>query len=237
MTSVPGQPNGLLVVDKPSGPTSYDLIRWLKRRVKGVKIGHCGTLDPMASGVMILLLGRATKAQSRLMGCDKTYRWRMRLGVRTDTGDITGNVVESRAVDAPTEERFAEVLRRFLGERDQIPPMYSALKKNGTPLYKLARRGEFVEREPRRIRIDSAESLGRIGNDEWEGRVRCSAGTYVRTLMEEIAAELGTVGTLAALVRESVGEWNLSLAMPGERLRSGTDEELLSALRPTPEPS
>src|SRR5262245_59393007 len=136
---------GLLLVDKPSGPTSYDLVRWIKRSVKDTKIGHCGTLDPLASGLMLILLGKATKKQSTLMSQEKVYLCGMRLGESTDTGDMTGNVTQTAPVPAIDAADLERVAKKFVGTHLQTPPMYSAIKQSGVPLYKLARRGKVVE--------------------------------------------------------------------------------------------
>lgn len=225
---------GFLLVNKPSGPTSYDLIRWVKRNLKGVKIGHCGTLDPLASGLMILLFGRsATKRQDELMHQDKIYRCTLKLGEKTDSGDRTGAVIETRSVPAFDRARIETVLQGFVGERQQVPPMYSALKVNGVPLYKLARKGDVIERKPRTIRILSIELIGHTA-DAIEFRTQCSSGTYVRTLAEEIAEALGTVGTMAALEREAIGSFSVADALPGERMREMNAAQLEQELKPIP---
>lgn len=234
-TPPPAALSGCLLVNKPSGPTSYDIIRWIKRNVKGVKIGHCGTLDPLASGLLILLFGRATKRQDELMHQQKTYRCRARLGYKTDSGDRTGTVIEERPAPPIDPSRVAEALAGFVGDRLQLPPMYSALKLKGVPLYKLARKGETVERTPRSITIVSMELLDVRGN-EFEFRVRCSSGTYVRTLAEEIAEALGTVGTMAELEREAIGSFALTGALPAERAREMSAEELSRAVFEIPAP-
>ncbi len=173
--------DGFILVDKPSGPTSYDMIRWVKRIVKGVKIGHCGTLDPLASGLLIILLGKATKKQSQFMGLDKTYRCHMRLGIQTDSGDITGKVIQEAQVPNLNSEMIQTIFQKMTGPQLQIPPMYSALKVQGTPLYKLARKGVVVKRDPRPIQIFSLDLLNVTDNKEIEFKVHCSSGTYVRT--------------------------------------------------------
>jgi tRNA pseudouridine55 synthase len=210
--------DGLLLVNKPTGPTSYDVIRVVKRQVKGTKIGHCGTLDPIASGLLILLFGKFTKKQSIYMGQDKIYRAQIKFGLKTDSGDITGKKVADAPVPSLTPEALEKAFSVLVGERDQCPPMFSAVKVGGKPLYKLARKGEVVERKPRRIRIDRIELLNVIAPDSIEVRVRCSSGTYIRTLAEEIGEKMDSVATMSALVREQIGDFSIGNAVPGEDL-------------------
>jgi tRNA pseudouridine55 synthase len=195
--------DGLLLVDKPQGMSSAEVVRRVKRRL-GCKTGHLGTLDPFASGLLPLCLGEGTKVAQFLNAADKEYTGTIRLGSATDTGDPTGVVTATAAVPELTARRLEEVAVRFCGERLQTPPMYSALKRAGTPLYKLARQGIEVDREPRRIRIDSLvlrlESAAEIGFS-----VACSKGTYIRVLAQEIAALLKTVGHLEVLRRTRFG--------------------------------
>jgi tRNA pseudouridine55 synthase len=225
---------GLLLVAKPSGPTSYDLIRWAKRAAPGVKIGHCGTLDPMATGLMILLFGRAaTKIQDRLMHQPKTYRGTLRLGIQTDSGDITGAVIKTADVPSVDAAAWATLAKDMVRDHEQTPPMYSAVKVNGTPLYKLARKGETIERKSRTISITQFEWLDRSGADV-SFRVRCSSGTYVRTLAESIGVRLNSVATLCALEREEVGTYHVSSAVPGDALRHFAPSELEQKLLPVP---
>ncbi len=209
--------DGFLLINKPSGPTSYDMIRWIKRKSKGVKIGHAGTLDPLATGLLVVLLGKATKRQSDVMGRDKTYRCRLRFGVKTDSGDITGAVLET-STNLPTEEQAFRATSRFLGQMNQIPPMYSALKKDGVPLYKLARAGKTVERKSRSITLQWIEPVAMNGSD-FEFRVKCSSGTYIRTLVEDIGVAAGCGATMTGLVRESIGSLRIEDAIPGDELR------------------
>jgi len=217
--NVPTLQSGILLVNKPSGPTSYDMIRWIKRSLKTVKIGHCGTLDPLAEGLLIILLGKATKEQSKYMGADKTYLCRVRLGIRTDSGDITGKVLEViHDFSFPEESRLRQCLQTFLGEQQQIPPMYSALKVDGTRLYTLAREGKTVERKPRPITIRSIDLVRTQHPNEFEFRVECSSGTYVRTLVEDLGHRLEIPAAMSGLVRESIGKFNVSDAVRGDEL-------------------
>ncbi|HWJ04450.1 MAG TPA: tRNA pseudouridine(55) synthase TruB [Steroidobacteraceae bacterium] len=192
--------DGIVLLDKPQGLTSTQALQRVRRLLQAEKAGHAGTLDPMATGMLPLCFGQATKACGALLGQRKAYRATVRLGAATDTGDADGQVVEQQPVPAFDPARLAEVLGALRGDRLQVPPMYSALKRDGRPLYELARRGETVEREGRPIRIDALECL-RVTANELEIEVACSKGTYVRVLGEEIAAGLGTLGHLTTLRR------------------------------------
>lgn len=224
--------SGLLLINKPSGPTSYDMIRRLKRVVPGVKIGHCGTLDPLAEGLLIILLGRATKHQAALMALDKTYLCHIRFGVKTDSGDITGKEVARGCVPAPlTAEVLKPHLASFIGVQTQVPPMHSALKHKGQPLYKLARKGISVERKERTITVYSMELSGLLNDSDIQFRVRCSSGTYVRTLAEDLASQLGSYATMVHLVRESIGPYTVDQALLGDQLLSMGPQDLLLHVR------
>jgi tRNA pseudouridine55 synthase len=192
--------DGIVLLDKPPGMTSTQALQRVRRHLQAEKAGHAGTLDPMATGMLPLCFGQATKACGTLLGRRKAYRATVRLGLTTDTGDADGQVI----AEAPVPEVGAAALERALaglrGERLQVPPMYSALKRDGRPLYELARRGEEVERAARPITIESLRAPGWTGN-ELEIEVVCSKGTYIRVLAEEIAARLGTRAHLSALRR------------------------------------
>lgn len=192
--------DGIVLLDKPPGLGSTPALQRVRRLLRAAKAGHAGTLDPLATGMLPLCFGQATKACGQLLGASKAYRARLQLGRATDTGDADGPVVATAAVPAADPARLAEVLAGLAGTRDQLPPMFSALKRDGRPLYELARRGETVAREPRRITVHRLEPLA-WAEDVVEFEVECSKGTYVRVLGEEIAAALGTVGHLAALRR------------------------------------
>ena len=199
---------GILIVDKPTDWTSFDVIAKLRGILGTRKLGHSGTLDPMATGVLPVFCGGASKAVDLQLDHTKAYRAVLRLGQRTDTGDVTGTVLETAPVTAGEQELLA-VLPQFLGPRMQTPPMYSAVKINGQPLYKAARKGQTVERTPRPITIYNIEYLGSPAPDEYTIRVACSKGTYIRVLAEEIGAALGVPATLAALRRTQAGVFNL----------------------------
>ena len=196
--------NGILILDKPQGFTSFDAVAVLRGLAREKKIGHTGTLDPMATGVLPVLLGRAAKALNFLPDTDKEYTAAFRLGERRDTGDITGAVLETRPVTAGEAELTA-ALPRFVGPQMQLPPMYSAVKVNGQPLYKAARQGLTVERKARPIEIYAIEYEGSPAPGEYTLTVRCSKGTYIRTLLEDIAAGIGQLGAMSALRRTQAG--------------------------------
>ncbi|MBK1722672.1 tRNA pseudouridine(55) synthase TruB [Thiocystis violacea] len=197
---------GILLLDKPLGLTSNDALQRVKRHYRAAKAGHTGSLDPLATGLLPCCLGDSTKFSAFLLDADKRYRVRVRLGVTTTTADAEGEVVETRPVEGVDEERLREVLTRFTGSIDQLPPMYSALKHQGQRLYKLARQGVEVERQPRRIDIHALE-LTAFELPEIELDVHCSKGTYVRTLAEDIGRALGCGGHVIALRRTGVGPY------------------------------
>ena len=199
--------NGILLLDKPSGITSNDALQQVKRLYFARKAGHTGSLDPLASGVLPICMGEATKVSAFLLDADKRYRVRCRLGVRTATGDAEGETVETRAVDSYSRAQLESVLERFRGSIEQIPPMYSALKHQGQRLYKLARQGVEVERQPRPVEI-YALLLTAQGDDWIEIEVHCSKGTYVRTLVEDIGERLGCGAHVCALRRTGVGPYD-----------------------------
>ncbi len=196
--------NGILLLDKPIGITSNDALQQVKRLFDARKAGHTGNLDPMATGLLPLCLGEATKVSAFLLDADKRYRGTCKLGVRTNTGDADGEAIETRPVGEFSEAQVREVLARFTGEIEQIPPMHSAIKHQGQPLYKLAHQGLEVERQPRRVTIYEL-SLVRLAGDELEIDVHCSKGTYIRTLAEEIGAALGCGAHLNQLRRTMAG--------------------------------
>lgn len=201
-------PNGILPVDKPAGWTSFDVLAKLRGALGTRKLGHSGTLDPMATGVLAVFIGKATSAADRQLDHDKTYEATLRLGLRTDTGDVTGTVLETAPVTVG-EEALRAVLPQFTGAQMQLPPMYSAVKINGQPLYKAARKGQTVERTPRPITVYDIEYLGSPAPDEYTIRVACSKGTYIRVLAEDIGTALGVPATLAALRRTKAGVFSI----------------------------
>lgn len=215
--------NGIVIVDKPQGWTSQDVTARLRRVFSTRRIGHGGTLDPMATGVLPVFVGRATRAVEFFEHAEKTYEATLRLGMKTDTQDITGTVLEERPVTV-TEQDILNVLPAFRGEILQIPPMYSALKVNGQKLYDLARKGKEVERQPRPITIHELELLHFDGQDA-RIRVRCSKGTYIRTLCEDMGEKLGCLGCMAALRRTRAGEYTVEKAVPLQTLLDAENPE------------
>ena len=222
--------DGALLLDKPLGVTSNFVLQKVKRLLAAGKAGHAGTLDPLASGLLIALFGEATKFAGMLLDSEKEYRATLKLGETTATGDAEGKVLQSRPVNV-TGQEVDQALSRFLGEIEQVPPMHSALKRDGVPLYKLARRGESVERAARRVRILEIELL-EYRNPLAEVRVRCSKGTYVRTLAEDIGAALGTGAHLAGLRRTASGRFRVEDAVALPALEAMTAEERRARLLP-----
>ena len=196
--------DGLLLLDKPTGMTSNRALQKVRRLLNAAKAGHTGSLDPSATGMLPLCFGEATKVCAYLLDADKTYRVTARLGIATDTGDADGAPVAEAEVPALSRDAWDAVLQGFVGESLQVPPMYSALKKDGKRLYELARKGEEVERAARPIRVHEIRLLEAAGT-RLVFRVRCSKGTYVRTLVEDLARKAGSVAHTARLHRESVG--------------------------------
>lgn len=196
---------GIINVNKPSGITSFDVIRVLRKNLKEKRIGHTGTLDPLAEGVLVVCLGRATRLVQDIEGYSKVYIAGFELGYRTDTYDIEGKIVEESEKKSVTKEMLEETLKKFVGDIKQVPPMYSALKVDGQKLYDLARKGIEIERKARDIHIDFIEILEFDGT---KGKIRCgvSKGTYIRSLIDDLGKELGTFATMNSLVRERVGD-------------------------------
>ena len=204
--------NGIVIVDKPADWTSQDVVSKLRGVFQTRRIGHGGTLDPMATGVLPVFVGRATRGVEFFEHAEKTYEAVLQLGITTDTEDTTGNILEEKPVSV-TKEQFLAVLEQFRGEIQQIPPMYSALKVNGQKLYQLARKGKEVERQPRTITICQLECLEFAGTTA-KLRVRCSKGTYIRTLCKDIGEALGCGGCMAQLRRVAAGEYAIENAVP-----------------------
>lgn len=200
-TSGAPAPVGILLLDKPLGLSSNAALQRVRRVFNRVKAGHTGSLDPLATGMLPICLGEATKIAGDLLDGDKAYEFILQLGERRSTGDREGEVVETAPVPADAGQRLADVVRRFVGPQSQVPPLYSALKHQGQPLYRLARRGEDVPRQPRQITIHALELLGEPEPGQFRLAVQCSKGTYVRTLGEDLAAAIGSCGHLAALRR------------------------------------
>lgn len=223
--------DGVLLLDKPTGITSHKAVQAVRRLYHAVKAGHTGTLDPLATGLLPVCLGEATKFSHSLLEADKAYTATIRLGVTTSTGDVEGEVTGRREV-AVTRQEIDFALRKFTGEILQVPPMYSALKHAGRPLYRLARAGKEIPRAPRRIVVSRLELVGFAG-DELTVSVSCSKGTYVRVLAEDVGRELGCGACLSGLRRDAVGGFSLaSGAVTLERLESLTLAERDALLLP-----
>jgi len=223
--------NGVIVVNKPSGITSQDVVTAIRKCLQIKSVGHAGTLDPLACGVLPILVSKGTRISKYLIDHDKEYIATLRLGAQTDTGDITGQVVEEKKVpnSALDEENVKDILESFLGKQAQIPPMYSAIKVNGKKLYEYARMGEKVEVEPREIYISNIELLNLdVEAKEIQFKVGCSKGTYVRTLCEDIAKELGTVGTMSALTRTRAGEFTLEQSIELDELVKLSKDDIVN---------
>ena len=201
--------DGLLLLNKPSGMTSNRALQIVRRLLNAKKAGHTGSLDPSATGMLPLCFGEATKVCAYLLDADKTYRVTARLGIATDTADADGKEIDTAAVPDLSAADWDSILQGFVGESRQIPPMYSALKQDGKRLYELARKGEVVERAPRRIRIDEIVLLEAAGS-RLVFRVGCSKGTYIRTLVEDVAKQAGTLAHTMRLHRETVGHFGAS---------------------------
>lgn len=199
---------GVLLVDKPKGLTSHDVVYRLRRKLSMKKIGHAGTLDPMATGLLVMLIGKATRISQYLMSVDKAYEGEATLGVVTDSQDAEGEVLTSIPVPPLTEAQVRDAMKGFLGDQYQTPPMHSAIKVDGVPLYKMARKGEEVEREPRFIRVMSFDLLT-FTPPQLTFRLLCTKGTYVRTIAHDLGQKLGPGAHLSALRRTASGQFNI----------------------------
>jgi tRNA pseudouridine55 synthase len=217
--------DGILLVDKPSDHTSHDVIARLRGKLRMKRIGHAGTLDPMATGLLVVLVGKATAVSQYLISLDKEYTGTIKLGVTTNSQDADGEVLATRPVPALTEADVAAVIKTMLGDQYQMPPMFSAIKIDGVPLYKLARKGEEVVREPRFIRVMSWE-ITRFALPEIDFRVRCTKGTYVRTLAHDLGEKLGCGGHLSALRRTATDKLTLERALTLDQINALTLPEL-----------
>lgn len=231
------QPNpinleGVLLIDKPVGCTSHDVVARVRRKLKIKKVGHAGTLDPNATGLLILLIGKATKISQYLMSLGKVYDGTIRLGEVTDSYDCEGEILETNPIpDSLTEERVLEVFNEFKGDQYQTPPMYSAKKIDGVPLYKMARKGIEVEREPRFINISTLE-LNRFELPEIEFTAACSKGTYIRSLAHDIGRKLDCGGHLSTLRRTATDRFSLKDAVELEALEEMSLIEIRRRLIP-----
>ncbi len=218
--------SGLILVNKPIGITSFKLVHIIKKKLKVKKVGHCGTLDPLASGLMIVLVGKYTKFQDKFMKQDKIYYATIKLGIRTDSGDLDGKTISQSDYSHITKELIEQACNSFIGKTKQIPPMYSALKVNGQKLYELARKGITIERKPREITIYNIDLID-YQKDTFSIRVKCSSGTYIRTLAQDIGTKLNTDTVLINLVREEIGNYKLANAINIDDIKENDDTCLL----------
>jgi len=226
------EPSGIIIINKPAGLTSHDCVNRIRRLFGTKKVGHTGTLDPMATGVLPVLIGRAAKAAELLVCDDKIYRAGLRLGITTDTEDTTGTIL-TECGDIPDEAAVRAVCRSFVGEILQVPPMYSALKVNGQKLVDLARQGVSIEREARPITVYSLDVERGETPSDYILTVHCSKGTYIRTLCADIGARLGCGGAMSALTRCASGGFTIEKSFTLEELESLSSKERLNRLEPT----
>jgi tRNA pseudouridine55 synthase len=228
----PKEMEGVLLVDKPKGLTSHDVVYHLRRKLQIKKIGHAGTLDPMATGLLVMLIGKATRISQYLISVDKVYEGEATLGVVTDSQDAEGEVMETRPVPADlTAAAVKAAMQGFLGDQYQMPPMHSAIKIDGVPLYKLARKGEAVEREPRFIRIASFELLS-FAPPKLGFVLHCTKGTYVRTIANDLGQKLGCGAHLSALRRTGSGKFTLAQCLPLDQIEALSLAEIEKRLIP-----
>lgn len=213
--------NGIILIDKPQGWTSHDVVGKLRGILHERRIGHSGTLDPLATGLLVVFVGRATRAVEFAEADRKEYIAGLRLGISTDTQDITGRII-NEGTDLPDEMELRKALERFKGELEQIPPMYSAVKVGGKKLYELARKGESIERKPRHITVFGLETAGREDND-YILNVVCSKGTYIRTLCHDIGTELGCGGCMSSLRRTKSGVFSVEDAYTITEVQEAAD--------------
>jgi tRNA pseudouridine55 synthase len=229
-------PDGVLLVDKAAGMTSHDVVALVRRRLQIRKVGHCGTLDPLATGLLLLTLGRGTKIQDLLMAEDKEYSGTMMLGVTTSTQDKDGEMIERCEVPPLEEKTIRAAFEKFRGDFYQTPPMVSAIKQAGVPLYKLARQGKTVEREPRLVHI-YRYSIDRVTLPEIDFTVVCSKGFYVRTYAHDIGAELGCGAHLYSLRRVKSGRFDVASAITVDDIKNAEPSEIAARVLSLPQVS
>lgn len=229
-------PDGVLLVDKAEGMTSHDVVALVRRKLEIKKVGHCGTLDPIATGLLLLTLGRGTKIQDLLMSEDKEYVGTMTLGITTNTQDREGEVIDQRPVPSLERESIVAAFDKFRGDFYQMPPMVSAIKRGGVPLYKLAREGKVVEREPRLVHV-YRYSVDKIELPEIDFTVLCSKGFYVRTYVHDIGEMLGCGAHLKTLRRSKSGRFAVDQAISVDKIRNGARDQILERILTLPEVS
>ncbi len=234
--SAPASPDGVLLVDKAAGMTSHDVVALARRQIGTKKIGHCGTLDPIATGLLLLTVGRGTKVQDLLMSEDKEYVGTFVLGVTTDTQDREGQIIQQRPVPQLDENQIRVAFEKFRGDFYQLPPMVSAKKHGGVPLYKLAREGKVVEREPRLVHV-YRYTIDRIALPEIDFTVLCSKGFYVRTYAHDIGEVLGCGAHLKSLRRTKSGRFDVANAITVDEIKNAMPEQILKRMLSLPEVS
>lgn len=222
-------PNGILIVDKPKGITSHDVVNVVRCLFKVRKVGHAGTLDPIATGVLVVLVGEATKKSNLLINDDKMYEARMKLGITTDTGDAFGKVISTSRIQGLNRDLIKKAIMSFKGEIEQVPPMFSAAKFKGKSLYKWARKGIIVPRKARTVIIKDI-SIKEILPPDVTFDVLCSKGTYIRQLCADIGERLGCGAHMTELRRIKAGDFHISQAIELEKLKSMTEDELYNVL-------
>ena len=229
-------PDGVLLVDKAEGMTSHDVVALIRRKLEIRKVGHCGTLDPIATGLLLLTLGRGTKIQDLLMSEDKEYVGTLALGATTTTQDRQGEIVEQREVPPLTPDQIKDAFDKFRGDFYQMPPMVSAIKHEGVPLYKWARQGKVIERQPRLVHV-YRYSVDRIAVPDIDFTVLCSKGFYVRTYAHDIGEALGCGAHLKSLRRSKSGRFGVGQAIAVDQIKTASREEILSRILSLPEVS
>src|SRR5437667_8190538 len=234
--SLNANPDGVLLVDKAEGMTSHDVVALTRRKLATKKIGHCGTLDPIATGLLLLTIGRGTKVQDLLMSEDKEYAGTFVLGVTTDTQDRQGEVVQHRPIPELDENQIRAAFEKFRGDFYQLPPMVSAKKHGGVPLYKLARKGKVVERDPRLVHV-YRYTIDRIALPEIDFSVLCSKGFYVRTYVHDIGEALGCCAHLKFLRRIKYGRFDVANTITVDKIKTAPREEIINRMRSLPEDS
>lgn len=212
--------DGVLIINKPKGYTSHDIVNIVKKQLNITKVGHAGTLDPNATGVLPVLIGNATKISKYLIEHDKVYIAELKLGEKSSTGDLEGEIIEKKSVPKLNEDQIKDTLKLFLGKQQQIPPMYSSIKINGKKAYEYARKGLKVEMEPREIEMMNI-SLMKFQDNIITFKVKCSKGTYIRVLCEDIAKSLGTVGLMKELCRIKVNEFDIKNSVTLDDIKNG----------------
>lgn len=227
----PSQEDGLLLIDKPAGPSSHDIVGDIRRKFGFQKVGHGGTLDPGATGLLLILIGKGTSLSNQVMGCDKKYIGEMLVGTETDSQDLEGEIVSELPYDLVSHERIIQEASKLTGDIYQVPPMASALKRNGVPLYKLARKGETVEREPRLVHVYNFK-IPAYEAPIATFEVLCVKGTYIRTLCHDVGQALGCGACMKSLRRTQCGKFNVEDALTLDAAKALTKEELIRRIIP-----